>query len=91
MSFYHNMISPKASKGLFPKILVNDVRKMPIKIGNKQVVDGITQNVKILLSDPTQTDSDRIIDELVYQTYGITDEEQTYILDWFANKVERND
>ena len=31
IGWYHNKTSPKANKGLFPKILVNDVRNLPIK------------------------------------------------------------
>lgn len=31
IGWYHNKTSPKANKGLFPKILVNDVRKIPLK------------------------------------------------------------
>lgn len=31
---YHNKTSPKANKGLFPKILVNDVKNIPIKVTN---------------------------------------------------------
>ena len=30
IGFYHHMNSPKATKGLFPKILVDDIRKLPI-------------------------------------------------------------
>ena len=30
LGWYHNKTSPKANKGLFPKILVNDVRNLPI-------------------------------------------------------------
>ncbi len=33
LGWYHNKTSPKANKGLFPKILVNDVRNLPLKIG----------------------------------------------------------
>jgi type I restriction-modification system DNA methylase subunit len=36
MGWYHNNTSPKAKKGLFPKILVNDVRNLPIKSLSKQ-------------------------------------------------------
>lgn len=36
IGWYHNKTSPKANKGLFPKILVNDVRKLPIKISENQ-------------------------------------------------------
>jgi type II restriction enzyme, methylase len=31
LGWYHNKTSPKANKGLFPKILVNDVRNLPVK------------------------------------------------------------
>jgi len=30
IGWYHNQTSPKAQKGLFPKILINDVRNLPI-------------------------------------------------------------
>ena len=30
LGWYHNKTSPKANKGLFPKILVNDVRNLPL-------------------------------------------------------------
>lgn len=30
LGWYHNSTSPKANKGLFPKILINDVRNLPI-------------------------------------------------------------
>ncbi|MGD9731860.1 MAG: TaqI-like C-terminal specificity domain-containing protein [Desulfamplus sp.] len=30
MGWYHHSVSPKAKKGLFPKILINDVRNIPI-------------------------------------------------------------
>jgi septal ring factor EnvC (AmiA/AmiB activator) len=30
LSKYHTITSPKARKGVFPKILVNDIRKLPI-------------------------------------------------------------
>lgn len=30
LGWYHNKTSPKANKGLFPKILINDVRNLPI-------------------------------------------------------------
>lgn len=36
MGWYHNCTSPKAKKGLFPKILINDVRNLPIKKLAKQ-------------------------------------------------------
>ncbi len=32
IGWYHNQTSPKAQKGLFPKILINDVRNLPVPI-----------------------------------------------------------
>lgn len=86
MSFYHNMTSPKASKGLFPKILVNDVRKIPIKTGDENTMMAIAEHVKTLLADPHNSNSEKAIDELVYKLYGITAEEQAYIEAWYRLK-----
>jgi type I restriction-modification system DNA methylase subunit len=36
IGWYHNTTSPKAKKGLFPKILVNDVKNLPIKEISKE-------------------------------------------------------
>jgi len=36
IGWYHNNVSPKAKKGLFPKILINDVRNIPIKAISKE-------------------------------------------------------
>ncbi|HOJ17674.1 MAG TPA: TaqI-like C-terminal specificity domain-containing protein [Ignavibacteriaceae bacterium] len=36
IGFYHNLTSPKAKKGLFPKILINDIRNIPIKYTDNQ-------------------------------------------------------
>ena len=85
MSFYHNMISPKASKGLFPKILVNDVRNLPINTSNKKTIDEISLRVKKLLKmDEVDLEIDSQIDELVYELYSITREEREYIDNWYA-------
>jgi len=36
IGWYHNQTSPKAQKGLFPKILINDVRNIPIPVAENQ-------------------------------------------------------
>jgi len=46
MSFYHMQNSPKAKKGLFPKILVNDVRNLPVKKTPKEKQSTIINFVK---------------------------------------------
>lgn len=87
MSFYHNMMSPKASKGLFPKILVNDVRKLPININNQEAITKIVSLVSEILEDGCEKDKiDNEIDKIVYDLYNISDEEREYIKTWFAER-----
>lgn len=87
MSFYHNMVSPKAAKGLFPKILVNDVRNIPINTSSNDIVDAISKKVILLLNgDDRAEQCDEDIDELVYSLYGITEEEKGYIKNWFDER-----
>jgi hypothetical protein len=38
IGWYHNQTSPKAQKGLFPKILINDVRNIPIPVAENRCV-----------------------------------------------------
>lgn len=81
MSFYHKMNSPKANKGLFPKILVSDVRKLPINVTDRDIQNEISRLVnEILLIKQTNEDSntehiESYIDHLVYELYGLTEEE----------------
>lgn len=72
-SFYHNTTSPKANKGLFPKILVSDIKKLPIKY-DEAFEEEITNCVKQQLTEfSNQVDS--TLDKLVYQLYDLTPEE----------------
>lgn len=72
-TFYHITSSPKVNKGLFPKILISDVQKLPIKLANEHIQE-IEKKVKILLNnyDPS---IDQEIDTLVYKVYNLTSEE----------------
>ncbi len=72
-TFYHFSSSPKANKGLFPKILVADVRKMPIKI-NASLCSSMVALVRKILQEYS-SDLDSQIDRLVYNIYGLTNEE----------------
>ncbi len=48
IGWYHNKTSPKAQKGLFPKILINDVRYIPIP--NLESLDShFTKSVEMLV------------------------------------------
>ncbi len=81
LSFYHNKTSPKANKGLFPKILVNDVRKLPIQIADGNLYNLLINKVEELiglLKDNIANDAitiDKEIDNIVYNIYGINDKE----------------
>jgi len=47
IGWYHNKTSPKAQKGLFPKILINDVRNIPIVLIENQ--SGFIEIVEIMM------------------------------------------
>lgn len=72
-TFYHLCVSPKANKGLFPKILVSDVKKLPIKY-EPTFEFPIVERVKILLAQYSER-IDSEIDQLVYEIYGLTQDE----------------
>lgn len=72
-TFYHLCVSPKANKGLFPKILVSDVKKLPIKY-EPAFESPIVERVKILLAQYSGR-IDNEIDQLVYELYGLTQDE----------------
>lgn len=48
--WYHYLTSPKAKKGLFPKILVNDVRNIPIPQISKKAQQEFIALVEIMLT-----------------------------------------
>ena len=81
LSFYHIETSPKSKKGLFPKILVNDVRMLPIKTGDLESEKEIAQlarQIMIQKESGPEHDTSKLenkIDQLVYALYGLTPEE----------------
>jgi hypothetical protein len=50
IGWYHNNVSPKAKKGLFPKILINDVRNIPIKSVSKQAQQPFIEKAELMLT-----------------------------------------
>ena len=98
MSVIFLHVAPKAKKGLFPKVIITDSRRLPFCLAdiNSQAnrrrhermvefVDGILSLHKELAGAQTPTDktaiqrqisaTDRQIDQLVYELYGLTDDE----------------
>lgn len=80
-TFYHFNSSPKATKGAFPKILIEDIKNFPIPKIDKSNQDKLTNLVDQILTlkkeNPKADTSDleTEIDELVYQLYALTPEE----------------
>ena len=80
-TFYHFNHSPKATKGAFPKILVQDIKNFPLPIMSEEtitildrLVDRILQAKEQSLSANT-TDWENQIDKLVYRLYGLSYDE----------------
>jgi len=98
ITWYHHKKNPKAQKGLFPKVLVSDVRNLPIRDVHPddpkdrsrhdrvvQVVNTVlkihkdlqaakTDHEKSLIQRQIDT-TDKRIDQLVYELYGLEDDE----------------
>lgn len=88
ISFYHNITSPKATKGLFPKILVNDMKKIPIRISDELLSIKLIEQVKSMLNNH-HVDIDKNIDSIVYKIYEINEEEIEYIKKWFEKRKKK--
>ena len=78
-TFYHFNHSPKATKGAFPKILVQDIKDFPLPVVSNDVKSYITELVKQVLENhskglDTKT-GEQQIDLLVYHLYGLTYDE----------------
>lgn len=80
-TFYHFNHSPKATKGAFPKILVQDIKDFPLPAVNEETKISIESIVGRILSgkrlDPSAdtTADEQEIDRLVYHLYGLTYDE----------------
>lgn len=89
MSYYHCNTSPKAKKGLFPKILVNDVRNLPIYLGSEdsqarliKLVDSL-MNAKKRNDDKEVAELDLEIDNLIYKVYELSKTEINLVEEYF--------
>jgi adenine-specific DNA-methyltransferase len=82
-TFYHFNSSPKATKGSFPKILVEDIKTFPLpSVSPSQQLNIIKLVDKIILLKKQSKDSseqENKIEELVYKLYNITADEQKII------------
>lgn len=80
-TFFHFNHSPKATKGAFPKILVQDIKDFPIPDIPKRIQEIITTKVNYIMqqkhldSQSDVTDIEKDIDEIVYHLYDLTYDE----------------
>lgn len=69
LGWYHNRTSPKAAKGLFPKILVGDVRELPLKSSTSEELERGARRIMESLANLDAAD-DRFR-KLVRVQYGL--------------------
>lgn len=80
-TFYHFNHSPKATKGAFPKILVDDIRSFPlpnITEAEKNVIETKVKAVMDKKADSPQADTTKEeldIDQIIYHLYGLSYDE----------------
>lgn len=80
-TFFHFNHSPKATKGAFPKILVQDIKDFPIPDIPERIQEIITTKVNYIMqqkhldSQSDVTDIEKDIDEIVYHLYDLTYDE----------------
>lgn len=80
-TYYHFHHSPKATKGAFPKILVQDIKGFPLPIASNEQIRSLGKvSKKVLTKKKTNLSTDTSalenqIDFLVYHLYGLTYDE----------------
>ena len=80
-TFYHFNHSPKATKGAFPKILVQDIKDFPLPLMTEDSISILDRLVKLIIQAKEQShsantiDLENQIDKLVYRLYGLTYDE----------------
>lgn len=80
-TFFHFNHSPKATKGAFPKILVQDIKEFPLPKVNsdeRKILMRLVDDVTTIKKGKSITDTSALenqIDFLVYHLYGLTYDE----------------
>ena len=79
MTFYHKNVFLDTEKKVFPKILIANAKKFPIKIPSDKTVitDLVNRIINIKRKNPSADtkDLESEIDRLVYQLYDLTEDE----------------
>src|SRR5699024_3664000 len=85
-AIYNYATSPKVKKGLFPKVLITDIRELPIKIGTQEQVAQIEDYVSLIVRTKKKYYQQNIentqnkIDEIIFKIYGLDEEDQNVLL-----------
>ena len=79
MTFYHFNSSPKASKGIFPKLLIDDIKKLPVVKADDKTIDKVSKLVFDIIELKKQNkDISKLeieIDKIFYELYNLSDKE----------------
>lgn len=93
-TFYHFNSSPKATKGSFPKILVDDIREFPLPnpdLHSEQLraIDSLGSEIRSVIGDETKAaelaELEDALDETIYELYGLDEEAVALIKKLFAS------
>jgi hypothetical protein len=85
-SYYHFNASPKATKGAFPKLLVTDINNFPIPLSIESAAAEEIHNAVIkIITNSNATDSEDVIDKLVYEIYKL-DASQISVIEKYFEK-----
>ena len=95
LGWYHYNTSSKAKKGMFPKVLVDDINNFPIPLQIVNYENRIVELVNQILKSGFQTQNylfmEKEIDVLVYKLYELTYEEVKIIdKDFWLSEEEYN-
>lgn len=80
-TFYHFNNAPKATKGSFPKILIEDLKLFPLprypEIQQKEIITLVDKILAAKKQDSSAdtTEWEKQIDQKVYELYGLTEDE----------------
>ena len=96
LGWYHNKTSPKANKGLFPKILVNDVRNLPlVNISSEKQQPFIEKADKMLSLNKELQDLSQKFQRMLLRKFDLeklsTKLQEWYLLDFsdFIKELKR--
>ncbi len=55
ISWFNLKTSPKGNRTTFPKILIGDIRKLPIKLASKEIIEKVIQKVQKIVTQTNQS------------------------------------